>query len=93
MPALLVAFLTLAGGGPGTDYLYACDSSSVVMAQFEDNYMHLRQGRESIILVRAVSGSGARYTDGKTVFWIKGRNATYDDGNGVVRKCRVMDRG
>lgn len=36
-----------------------------------------------LVLPQAVSGSGARYTDGETTFWIKGDNA-YMEINGSV---------
>jgi membrane-bound inhibitor of C-type lysozyme len=92
-PVLFISAFLLAGGGPGDDHIYVCDGTDIVRTQFEDGYMHLRLGGDSMILLRAISGSGARYTDGRTVFWIKGRAATLDDGNGRVRKCRVTDRG
>jgi len=38
-----------------------------------------------LVLPQSVSGSGARYTDGETTFWIKGENACMEI-NGSVAK-------
>ncbi|MBO6518844.1 MAG: MliC family protein [Rhodospirillales bacterium] len=82
-----------AGGGPATDYIYECDGTAPVVARFLDGEVKLRIGVREVVLPQGRSGSGARYTDGKMVFWIKGRNATFDTGDGSQRKCRVTDRG
>lgn len=85
--------MMLAGGGPASDYVYACDNMAPVVARFLDSKVRLRIGRREMVLPQARSASGARYTNGYVVFWIKGTGAMFDAGDGEARKCRVTDRG
>lgn len=93
---MISAFLTavlVAGGGPGTDFIYNCEDAPVVIARFLENALELRIGTRELVFPQGRSGSGARYTDGSMVFWIKGRDATLDTGDGVPKKCHVTGRG
>ena len=89
---LLIAF-KIAGGGPASDSIYTCEDTPVVIARFLDSAVELRIGKRELVLPQGRSGSGARYTDGSMVFWIKGKSATLDTGDGVTKNCRVTDRG
>jgi len=93
MKSLLLALAMLAGGGPATDFIYTCDGSPPVVVRFLENALDLRIGENEMQLAQGRSGSGARYTDGRVVFWIKGKSATLDTGDGRIRQCRVTDRG
>ncbi len=63
------------------------------MARFVDNVFELRVGSRELVLPQGRAGSGARYTEGKTVFWNKGKEATLDTANGILKQCQVTDRG
>lgn len=94
MPKALIVVALLAGGGPATDYIYSCEGSmEPLVVRFQDASLQMRDETQWLVLPQARSGSGARYTNGTVLFWIKGQNAQYDAGNGVIRKCRVTDRG
>lgn len=83
----------LAGGGPTADYIYTCDGMPRVIARFAAEAVELRIGGHELILPQGRSGSGARYTDGKRVFWIKGTEATFDNRDGDLKPCRITGRG
>lgn len=89
---MLIALL-IAGGGPVSDFIYTCEDAPAVIARFADGAVELRIGTRELMLPQGRSGSGARYTDGRFVFWIKGETATLDTGDGVTKKCRITDRG
>ncbi|MEZ2130862.1 MULTISPECIES: MliC family protein [unclassified Sinorhizobium] len=57
--------------------IYRCDDSTTVIASFmsSTNEALITTGGRSFRLPQARSGSGARYTDGSVVFWIKGDDA------------------
>ncbi len=92
LPLFLTTFM-LAGGGVGQTYMYACNKSELVAATFEDGYVQLQMVDGGRTLIQSVSASGARFTDGRMVFWIKGRKAIWDKGDGKRLNCRVTDRG
>lgn len=64
-----------------------------MVARFLDREVMHRIGGHELMLPQGRSGSGARYTDGKRVFWIKGNEATFDNGDGVLKPCRITGRG
>ncbi len=90
--ALLAASPARAGGDRPEDIPYICDGLKNVTARFDGGAVMLLADGRSMVLPQGLSGSGARFTDGKALFWIKGRNAMLDLGDGVgVRQCRVKD--
>ncbi|MDP4795428.1 MAG: MliC family protein [Rhodospirillales bacterium] len=94
MQSVLIVAVLLAGGGPATDTIYSCtDMADPLMVRFQDASVQLRGDRQWMTLPQARSGSGARFTDGTVLFWIKGSNARYETGDGVIRKCHVTGRG
>ena len=43
-------------------------------------------------LLRVVSGSGARYSNGRTTVWLKGNEAFIEmDGKIIIKNCRSQD--
>jgi membrane-bound inhibitor of C-type lysozyme len=45
-----------------------------------------------IKLPRVVSGSGARYSNGRTTVWLKGQEAFIEmDGKMIIKNCRSQD--
>ncbi|MDK4740488.1 MliC family protein [Rhizobium sp. CNPSo 3464] len=56
---------------------YRCDDGTALTASFlnSSNEALITTDGRSYRLPQARSGSGARYTDGSVVFWIKGRDA------------------
>jgi len=93
MGAVIVLSLLMAGGGVGQSYMYACSGTELVAVTFEDGYVRMQTVDGDITLLQGISASGARFTNGKMVFWVKGRRATWDKGTGKLLKCRVTDRG
>jgi len=69
---------------------FRCPDGRSVLAQFEpkDEFVSVRfDGRDSR-LPRVISGSGARYSNGKTTFWNKGRTALVEiDERIAVQDC------
>lgn len=60
--------------------MYRCDDGTAVIASFVNstNEVLITTGGRSFRLPQARSGSGARYTDGSVVFWIKGDDAQFE---------------
>jgi membrane-bound inhibitor of C-type lysozyme len=74
---------------------FRCPDGQTVMAQFqlpEDQFVNVRFGGRELRLPHVISGSGARYSDGKTTFWNRGRNALVQvDDKIVVQDCLQQD--
>jgi membrane-bound inhibitor of C-type lysozyme len=64
---------------------FTCDDL-VVSAAFEPSRAVLSLPGRTITLPQAISASGARYSDGTTTFWNKGREATFEL-DGRSRHC------
>src|SRR5262245_46561760 len=89
----LAAVLSCSGSNVGTDQkwlTFRCPGGQTVMARFEpqDDFVNVRfEGRE-LQLPHVISGSGARYSDGKATFWNKGDSALVEiDNRIVVQDC------
>jgi membrane-bound inhibitor of C-type lysozyme len=55
---------------------FRCPDGQTVMAQFqltEDQFVNVRFAGREMRLPHVISGSGARYSDGKTAFWNEAR--------------------
>src|SRR5262245_24987625 len=55
---------------------FRCPDGQTVMAQFqlpEDQFVNVRFAGRELRLPHVISGSGARYSDGKTTFWNRGK--------------------
>ena len=66
---------------------FECDDITVDVV-FDGAQATLTMPNRTVTLPQAVSASGARYTDGKTIFWNKGNEATFEL-DGRTRECRV----
>jgi membrane-bound inhibitor of C-type lysozyme len=70
---------------------FRCPDGQTVMAQFqlpEDQFVNVRFAGRELRLARTISGSGARYSDGKTTLWNRGRSVEVDDKI-VVQDCML----
>jgi membrane-bound inhibitor of C-type lysozyme len=73
---------------------FRCPDGETVMARFEpqDQFVNVRFAGRELRLPHVISGSGARYSDGKTTFWNKGRSVLMEvDDRIVVQDC-VLQR-
>jgi membrane-bound inhibitor of C-type lysozyme len=72
----------------GTDkwLSFHCPDGQTVMARFDprDEFVDVRFAGNEYRLPHTISGSGARYSDGTTTFWNKGRSALIQSGERVV---------
>jgi len=70
---------------------FRCPDGQTVMAQLhlpEDQFVDVRFAGSELRLARTISGSGARYSDGKTTFWNRGRSVLVEvDDKIVVQDC------
>ena len=75
---------------------FRCPDGQTVMAQFqlpEDQFVSVRFAGRELRLPHVISGSGARYSDGKTTFWNKGRNVLVEvDDKIVVQDCMLEEK-
>jgi putative lipoprotein len=75
-------------------FAYECDDQTELVARFEpavDEMTLILAGR-TVRLSHVRSGSGARYSDGKTTFWSKRDEATLVTIDGTTKKCREIRR-
>jgi membrane-bound inhibitor of C-type lysozyme len=66
---------------------FRCPDGQTVMAQFqlpEDKFVNVRFAGRELRLPHVISGSGARYSDGKTTFWNRGKSVLIEIDNKVV---------
>ena len=69
---------------------FRCPDGRTVIARFEpqDDFVNMRFEDRDLRLPHVISGSGARYSDGKTTLWNKGRSALVEvDEKVVVQDC------
>ena len=75
---------------------FHCPDGETVMAQFqlpEDQFVNVRFAGREMLLPHVISGSGARYSDGKTTFWNKGKSALVEiDDKIVVQDCMLEEQ-
>ena len=73
---------------------FRCPDGQTVMAQFqlpEDKFVNVRFAGREMRLPHVISGSGARYSDGKTTFWNKGDSVLMEvDDKVVVQDCMLQ---
>jgi membrane-bound inhibitor of C-type lysozyme len=72
---------------------FRCPDGQTVMAQFQpqDKFVDVRFAGRALRLPHVISGSGARYSDGKTTFWNKGRSVLMEvDDKIVVEDCMLQ---
>jgi membrane-bound inhibitor of C-type lysozyme len=75
---------------------FRCPDGQTVMAQFhlpEDQFVNVRFAGRELRLPHTISGSGARYSDGKTTFWNRGRSVLVQmDDKIIVQDCMLEER-
>jgi membrane-bound inhibitor of C-type lysozyme len=76
----LTSMLSCSQANQGSDQKwlsFRCPDRQTVMARFEpqDQFVSVRFAGRELRLPHVISGSGARYSDGKTTFWNKGNSA------------------
>lgn len=76
------------GASVATPYVYTC-SDLRFTARFEADAAVLTFPDRELRLPQALSGSGARYSDGTTTFWIKGDEATLEIDGRTTSDCRA----
>jgi membrane-bound inhibitor of C-type lysozyme len=72
--------------------VYQCEGGQSFTVQFVDNakFALFTLNGKTLKLPQAISGSGARYSDGHTTLWIKGDGAFVMEGDKIVIKdCKV----
>ena len=70
-----------------------CPDGQTVMARFEpqDQFVSVRFAGHELRVPHVISGSAARYSDGKTTFWNKGRSVLVEvDDKVVVQDCMLQ---
>lgn len=89
--AVLAMGLAPAFAEDKTGVIYRCDDGKGVTASFvtAPSEVLLTTGGQSFRLPQGLSGSGARYTDGTVVFWIKGDDAQLE-APGRSTSCHVQ---
>jgi len=94
-PLVLAAILSCSQADVRTEQKwlsFRCPDGQTVMAQFEprDEFVNVRFDSRDLRLPHVISGSGARYSDGKTTFWNKGRSVLMEvDDKIVVQDCML----
>ena len=93
---VLTTILSCSGTKPETKQKwlsFRCPDGQAVMAQFqlpEDQFVNVRFAGRELRLPHVISGSGARYSDGKTTFWNRGRSVLVEvDDKIVVQDCML----
>ena len=83
-------------GGSTGPFAYVCDGIdagiSAVFVQAGDPLVSLKWRNSNVVLPIAESGSGSKYEQGDTVFWIKGDQATFTL-DGTAHACHQDDIG
>jgi membrane-bound inhibitor of C-type lysozyme len=94
-PLVLAAILSCSQADVRTEQKwlsFRCPDGRTVAAQFEprDEFVNVRFDSLDLRLPHVISGSGARYSDGKTTFWNKGRSVLMEvDDKIVVQDCML----
>ncbi len=72
-------------------FIYQCDEGKTLWVEFDTRgeMVMLTIGRRWIYLPKVSSASGAKYSDGNSVFWLKGEVATIEiDKGNIYQNCR-----
>ena len=79
----------------GTTFEFVCpDGTRLEVTYFENGEKaSLVYNGKVFNLQRTISGSGARYSDGKIVFWNKGEKALIEiDGEIIHQDCELLEK-
>ena len=69
--------------------VYDCRDNGAVAVDYTPETARVTVDGRTWTLPRAVSGSGARYTDGRTLIWDKGGDARLEVEGGAADSCRA----
>jgi membrane-bound inhibitor of C-type lysozyme len=72
-------------------FIYQCDESKTLSVEFDTRreMVMLTIQRRWIYLPKVPSASGTKYSDGNSVFWLKGDIATIEiDKRNIYQNCR-----
>jgi membrane-bound inhibitor of C-type lysozyme len=74
---------------------FRCPDGQSVRVRFEEKaqFAGLELYSKKLRLPRAISGSGARYSDGKTTFWNRGDSALVEVDEKIVLRDCMLQRG
>ena len=87
-----VAGLLLAACAARPGVVFRCEGGAELRAVFTDGRVRLALPGHTVELPRAISASGARYSDGQLTFWNKGREAFVQRGDSIIyRACRQQE--
>ena len=72
---------------------FRCPDGRSLLARFEpkDEFVDVRFDEHNLRLPHVISGSGVRYSDGKTTFWNKGKSALVEVDNKIVAQDCVLE--
>jgi membrane-bound inhibitor of C-type lysozyme len=73
-------------------FVYQCEGGQSFTVEFIDNaeFALFTLNNQTLKLPHALSGSGARYSDGHTTLWIKGDGTFVEaDGKIILKDCQV----
>ena len=72
---------------------FSCPDGRTVLAEFEpkDEFVNVQFAGRDLRLPKTISASGARYSDGKTTFWNKGRSALMEVNDKMVAQDCVLE--
>lgn len=95
LAACAAGIAALAGPPPATadtKVAYSCADGTVIVADFgmSEGRVALTRGRRRVALSPVQTGSGAKYTNDKTTFWTKGKEARLRD-SGRETTCRIIE--
>jgi membrane-bound inhibitor of C-type lysozyme len=78
-------------GSKGTVYEYECEGGGRFRVTISEDKAVLELDDQKLELEHMLSGSGAKYSDGKTIFWTIEDEALIEvDGEIVRRDCRLV---
>lgn len=78
---------------PLTTFSYACDDGTTVVANHRaEGDVYLFLPGNSVLLPPVSAASGARFSDGSTIYWSKGREATVERADGSTARCEEQRR-
>ncbi|HET7023648.1 MAG TPA: MliC family protein [Gemmatimonadales bacterium] len=82
----LVAACAVPPRPPSPQFVFVCPAGDTVRVQFLNDSAAVLLPRDATphLLPRAISGSGARYSDGTLTFWNKGDSAFVMRGDSIV---------
>ncbi len=71
-------------------FVFQCENDEFYTVHFQDDAAYLYHGYEVYKLPRALSASGARYSDGVNEFWNKGDMAMITIGDESYQNCELV---